>query len=62
MLTGIIAALAGQGLDPEDAAKAGVFIHGMAGDIAAEQIGQTGMTAGDIAEKTAAAFKQILGK
>ncbi len=62
VLTGIIAALAGQGLEPEDAAKAGVFMHGMAGDIAAADIGETGMTAMDITEYTAAAFKQIIGK
>ena len=62
VLTGIIAALAGQGLDPVDAAKAGVFVHGMAGDLAAADIGETGMTAMDIAEYTAAAFKQIIGK
>lgn len=62
VLTGIIAALAGQKLEPEDAAKAGVFIHGLAGDIAAVRTGETGMTAMDIAEMTAAAFKQIIGK
>ena len=62
VLTGIIAALAGQGLKPEDAAKAGVFIHGMAGDISASRLGETGMTAMDIANDTALAFKQILGK
>ena len=62
VLTGIIAALAGQGIEPVDAARAGVFIHGMAGDISAEQMGETGMTAMDIANNTALAFKQILGK
>ena len=62
VLTGIIAALAGQGLEPADAAKAGVFIHGMAGDISAQQVGETGMTAGDIAQNTALAFRQIIGK
>lgn len=62
VLTGIIAALAGQGLAPADAARAGVFIHGMAGDISAEQLGQTGMTAMDIANNTALAFKKIIGK
>ena len=62
VLTGIIAALAGQKLEPEDAAKAGVYIHGMAGDLAAGAIGETGMTAMDIAEYTAAAFKKITGK
>ena len=62
VLTGIIAALAGQGLEPVDAAWAGVFIHGMAGDISAQQMGETGMTAMDIANNTALAFKQIIGK
>ena len=62
VLTGIIAALAGQGIKPVDAARAGVFIHGMAGDISAEQMGETGMTAMDIANNTALAFKQIIGK
>lgn len=62
VLTGIIAALAGQGLEALDAAKAGVYIHGLAGDIAAGKIGETGMTAMDIAENTAAAFKEIIGK
>ncbi|MCI8645618.1 MAG: NAD(P)H-hydrate dehydratase [Firmicutes bacterium] len=62
VLTGIIAALAGQKLAPEDCARAGVFIHGMAGDLSAEEIGQTGMTAMDIANYTALAFKQIIGK
>ncbi len=62
VLTGIIAALAGQGLEPVDAARAGVFIHGMAGDISARQIGETGLTAMDIANNTAFAFKQIIGK
>ena len=62
VLTGIIAALAGQGIKPVDAARAGVFIHGMAGDISAEQMGETGMTAMDIANNTALAFKQIIGR
>lgn len=62
VLTGIIAALAGQGLAPEDCAKAGVFIHGMAGDLCAEAYGETGMTSMDIANMTALAFKKIIGK
>ncbi len=62
VLTGIIAALAGQGLAPEDCAKAGVFIHGMAGDLCAGKWGETGMTAMDLANMTALAFKKIIGK
>lgn len=62
VLTGMIAALAGQGLEPVEAAKSGVFIHGLAGDIAADKIGQMGMTSMDIVKNIAAAFKLIIGK
>jgi NAD(P)H-hydrate epimerase len=59
VLTGIIAALAGQNQSPWDSAKAGVFIHGKAGDMAAEAVGEYGMTAMDIADMTAFVFKQL---
>ena len=62
VLTGIIAALAGQKLSPADCAKAGVFIHGMAGDLCAQSLGETGMTSLDLANMVALAFKQIIGK
>ncbi len=45
VLTGVITSLLGQGLSARDAARLGVWVHGRAGDIAAEQIGQPGMTA-----------------
>ncbi len=48
VLSGIIAALAGQGLSPEIAAACGAFIHGKAGDIAASRFSQISMKAGDI--------------
>lgn len=62
VLTGIIAAIAGRGISPTDSAKAGVFIHGVAGDLCADSFGETGMTSLDIAAKTALAFKQVIGK
>lgn len=49
VLTGIIAAFIAQGYQPHFAAFIGVYIHGLAGDIAAEEHGQFGVTAGDIA-------------
>jgi NAD(P)H-hydrate epimerase len=47
VLTGIIAALLAQGLDPEDAARTGVQIHARAGDLAAEK-GERGLLASDL--------------
>jgi NAD(P)H-hydrate epimerase len=43
VLTGVIAALAGQGLDNFNAAVLGVYVHGLAGDIAAEKFGQVSL-------------------
>lgn len=60
VLTGIITSLAGQGLLPEDAAKAGVYLHGLAGDMGAEHFGEYGLIAGDLPEMTALAIKRTL--
>ncbi|MDZ7372476.1 MAG: NAD(P)H-hydrate dehydratase [candidate division KSB1 bacterium] len=48
VLTGIIASLMGQGLGALEAAWLGVYVHGLAGDVARERLGQMGMIAGDI--------------
>ena len=61
VLTGIITALAGQGLTCFDAACAGAYIHGSAGDLAAEQRGEYGMTAADIIDKLPEAFLSCKG-
>lgn len=50
VLTGILTALLAQGYDPVEAAVLGVFEHGRAGDRAADQRGQIGLTASDIIE------------
>lgn len=55
-LTGVITALMGQGLSNFDAAVLGVYIHGLAGDIAAEKLGQVSLMATDIIESLPAAF------
>lgn len=56
ILTGIITALMGQGLNNFDAAVLGVYIHGLAGDIAAERLGQISLIATDIIEALPKAF------
>ncbi len=52
--------LTAQGYRPEHAASVGVYVHGMAGDIAAEEKGEFGMTAGDIADNVGRAITRIL--
>lgn len=59
VLSGVIGALCGQGLDPWDAARAGVYLHGLAGDLAAEKLGMHGMTASDIIHELPLAFKHF---
>lgn len=49
-LTGLVGALLGQSLSGFEAAVAGVWTHGLAGDLAAARLGQPGVTALDIAE------------
>ncbi len=56
VLTGIITALIGQGLNNFDAAIMGVYIHGLAGDIAAKKTGQVGLITTDIIESLPEAF------
>jgi len=56
VLTGVITALMGQGLSNFDAAVLGVYVHGLAGDIAAEKTGQVGLIATDIIDSLPAAF------
>ncbi|MCB9799462.1 MAG: NAD(P)H-hydrate dehydratase [Candidatus Omnitrophica bacterium] len=48
VLTGVIAALIGQKFSLWDAACFGVYLHGLAGDLAARKIGQVSLVAGDI--------------
>ena len=50
VLTGILTGLLAQQYPPEAAALLGVYLHGQAGDLAAEKRGMAGMMAGDIVE------------
>ncbi len=58
VLTGVIASLVGQGLEPFEASRLGVHLHGLAGDIAADSVGQTSLIATDLIEFLPAALKQ----
>lgn len=59
VLTGILLGLLAQGYDAESAAVTGVFLHGLAGDIAAAELCQESMIASDITGKIAAAYTKI---
>jgi NAD(P)H-hydrate epimerase len=64
VLTGILTSLLGQAFasqrrDPEDVTQAlclGVFLHGLAGDLAAEEAGWESLVAGDVVDSLAAAY------
>jgi NAD(P)H-hydrate epimerase len=58
-LTGIITALVAQGLSPWNAARLGVHVHGLAGDLAADQLGQVALIASDLVDFLPAAFQQL---
>jgi NAD(P)H-hydrate epimerase len=59
VLTGIILGLLAQNYSSEDASLIGVYLHGLAGDLAAAKIGQRAMIAGDIIEQLGPAFRQL---
>ena len=62
VLTGVIAAFLAQGYRPEQAASIGVFVHGLAGDLAAEKWGEYGILASEIADSCALALKRLTTK
>ena len=59
VLTGILLGLLAQGYSREEACKLGVYIHGLAGDIAAEEKTEIAMTASDIIESLPSAWKKF---
>ena len=62
ILTGVIASFMGRGLSRMEAATAGVYIHGLAGDIAAGDRGETGLIATDLLDKLPEAIKRVQQK
>lgn len=59
VLTGIITGLMAQGYESFDAARLGVYLHGLAGDYAAERWSENAITAGDIVDSMGKAFMHI---
>ena len=58
VLTGIIGALIGQKLSPFDAACLGAHLHGKAGDLAAQKLGQISMMATDLLDALPETFRK----
>ena len=59
VLTGILGALLGQGIPAFDAARLGVWLHGAAGDIAAQQGGEESLIASDVINCVGLAFQKL---
>ena len=62
VLTGIIAGLIAQGLGPEEACRAGVYLHGAAADSLAQSIGPYGYLAGDLLAAIPGEIKKVLSR
>jgi ADP-dependent NAD(P)H-hydrate dehydratase len=61
VLTGLIAALLAQGLEPFAAAQLGVYLHGLAGDLARDEVGEVSLIATDLLEYLPRAFRRHAG-
>jgi NAD(P)H-hydrate epimerase len=59
VLTGMIASFLGQGIEPFEAAKLGVYLHGLAGDLAAKEVGQASLTATDVLNNIPKVIKSL---
>lgn len=61
VLTGMILSLLSQGYSPEDASVAGVYLHGLAGDLAASKSGFDSLIASDIIDNIGNAYLKVIG-
>jgi NAD(P)H-hydrate epimerase len=59
VLGGIVVAFLARGLDPFDAAVTAVYLHGFAGDLLKDEMGDTGLAALDLAEKLPVAIQRL---
>ena len=61
VLTGLIASLVGHGFEPFDASCVAVYVHGLAGDLAAENICEQSLMASDLLDYIPTAMKHVVG-
>ena len=61
VLAGVIGGLIAQGTNPYDAARAGVYVHGMAGLNLEKSIGPAGAIAGDLLPELPVVLRQLAG-
>lgn len=59
VLSGMIAALLARGADPLDAACTAVYLHGFAGDLLRDEMGDTGLAAMDLADRIPLAIQRV---
>jgi NAD(P)H-hydrate epimerase len=59
VLSGVLGAFLARGLAAEIALPAAVYLHGLAGDVAAERVGQESLVAGDVIEALPEAFRRV---
>lgn len=62
VLTGVLAGLLAQGFSMEQAAAAGTYLHGLAGDMAAEELGEISLLAGDLIKFLPSALQSVQDK
>ncbi len=59
VLTGVIGAMLGAGFEPAEATRLAVWLHGRAGDLAAEALGEEGVIARDVIEMLPRAIREV---
>ncbi len=62
VLTGLTGALLAQKMEPFEAARLATYLHGLAGDLAAEELSQPGLIASDLPRYLGRAWRQVLAK
>ena len=62
VLAGMVLSFLGQGMEPVEAAALAVYLHGLAGDLCRDRLGEYGMLPGDLAEEIPAAILGLQGK